>query len=173
MCRVCALENSSSYRFLYLYLFPWNIVTVTLCFKALFNTVTILRLLDFEGGVYKGWHTHISSSQPVCMLTHVWCACAEEVWNDHVLAQKCCVITYILYIVNFEGNFKGDPSGSPIENDRTAINDQNYTCIVFELEIPWGSLIFLASTQWLYLAHSWWRTLVCVEASHMNDFVPL
>ena len=39
------------------------------------------------------------------------CVCAEEVQNDHVLRQKCCVITliypHILYIVNFDGDFQG------------------------------------------------------------------
>ena len=31
----------------------------------------------------------------------------EEVWNDHVLGWKCCVITFILYIENFDGDFCG------------------------------------------------------------------
>ena len=33
--------------------------------------------------------------------------------DDHVLKKKCCVITFI---INFDGNFKGDPLGSPNKN---------------------------------------------------------
>ena len=54
----------------------------------------------------------------------------EEVRNDHVLRLKCCVITFIptikLYIVNFDGDFEGNPLEFPSKTGMTVISNQNY-----------------------------------------------
>ena len=47
----------------------------------------------------------------------------EDIRNDHVLRQKCCAITFILYSELLTVIFKGDLMGSPSKTGMIVISN--------------------------------------------------
>ena len=80
---------------------------------------------------------HALCMQLRALASAIYLACrGQEVRNDHVLWQKCFIITFYphrLYIVNFDGEFRGWSLG--------ILEQKRYDCdqrSTFELEIPFS-----------------------------------
>ena len=101
-----------------------------------------------------------------------------EVQNDHMIAQKCCVITlyfispYTLHSKTLMVIFEGNPSGSPNKSYIAMISNQNSTKYVRDpSEFPQFLSFNIATTcTWGHIHSD--GALMCTQVAwNINDFI--
>ena len=94
----------------------------------------------------------------------------EEVWNDHIPWQKCCVFTFIpidhrLDIVNFDGNLL---SVIPKYTVKRVWPWLAIRTLIFDLEVPQGSCNYSFNTTTVWGACPQWCALLCTRVTWIS-----